>query len=70
MAAAITDKTSELQSPCGLRNAFAPHAEQVGDQVLCDDQFTRGNPIKGSEQPAAQLLIHLMVSIARGILGQ
>ncbi|MDB6098600.1 MAG: hypothetical protein JWN58_1303, partial [Gammaproteobacteria bacterium] len=68
MAAAITDEASEPQLSRSLRNAFPPYAEQAGNQFLRYDQLARGDSIERAEQPAAQLLLHEVMSVASGVL--
>lgn len=46
MTTAVTNQTSVLQFPGGLRDAFAAHSERTGNQFLRYGQFIRGRSVK------------------------
>jgi len=44
---AVTDQACALQISGGIRDAFAAHAEQAGNQFLRHGQFTAGQTVEG-----------------------
>jgi hypothetical protein len=61
---AIVDQAGSLQFPGGFRDSLAAHPEHAGDQFLRHDQFVARQSIERHQQPAAELLLDGMVSIA------
>jgi len=66
---AVTDQTRALQISGGFCDAFAADAEDAGNHFLCHSQLTRGQSIKGQQQPATQLLFDGMMAVAGRSLG-
>ena len=48
------------------RNAFAPHAEHIGNKVVRHHQFVRVEAVVTQEQPTAKLLFERVETIANG----
>ena len=47
VATAVANQTGALQFSGGFRDALAANAERAGNQFLGNDQFIRGQAIKG-----------------------
>ena len=61
-----------LELAGGLGDAFAPHAEHVRDEFLGHGQLVARQSVKRKQQPATQLLVDRVMSIADcglGLLG-
>src|ERR1700676_4042779 len=63
-ASLVTDQPGVLQLPGGFGDAFAAHAQHVGDQFLGHGEFVRLQAIETEQQPPAQLLVDRMMPIA------
>ena len=46
VATAVINQSRLLQFPGGLRDAFAAHAQHIGDQFLGHDQLIRSEPVE------------------------
>ena len=67
-AAAVSDQSRRLQLSGGFGDAFAAHAEHVGDQFLRHRKLVRLQAIQTQQQPAAQLLVDRVMPVAdRGL---
>src|SRR6202521_59477 len=64
LASLVTDQPGVLQLAGGFGNAFAAHAQHVGDQFLGHGEFVRLQTIEAQQQPSAQLLVDRMMPIA------
>ena len=64
-APAVMDQAELLQFSGRLRDTLAAHAEHVGNEFLRHHQLVGGQPVEAEQQPAAQLLVHGMMAIAR-----
>ncbi|MNL28984.1 hypothetical protein D3C87_1506540 [compost metagenome] len=69
MTASIPNEASLLQMAGGLRDAFAPHAQHVGDQLLRHDQFVGLQPVQAEQKPPAKLLVQRVMAVAHRRLG-
>ena len=58
VASRIADHPVCLQFVRGPGDAFAAHAEHVGDHLLAHEDFGSLQPVQVHQQPAAQSLIH------------
>jgi hypothetical protein len=60
---AVSDYAAALQLASRFGHGLTPHAEHVGNVPLSHSEFTRTQPIKAEQQPAARhgpsLSIHL-----------
>jgi hypothetical protein len=63
-AAAVAYEAGRLQLAGRLGDTFAADAEHVGDQLLRHPQLVGRQPVVAEQQPAAQLLVDRVVTIA------
>ena len=66
---AVGNQPSGLQSPRGLGHALASHSEHVRYQLLGHAQLVCRETVETEKQPAAQLLVNGVVTIADRRLG-
>jgi len=60
---AVFDHPEFLQLTGGLADAFAAHAQHVGDQFLGHGQCVARQAVQRQQQPAAQLLVNRMMAV-------
>ena len=65
-AASEPDDAGCPQLRRGCRNRLAPHAEQVGNPLVCGRDLAAGQAVEAKQQPPAELLRDSMVPAADG----
>ena len=60
----VSDQSIFLQALSSMGNAFSAHTQHVGDQLLCHHQLIRRHPVMAQEQPAAELLLQRVQTVA------
>jgi hypothetical protein len=63
-ATAVMNQAGVMQLARGFRDTFATHTEHIGDQLLGDLKLVRRSTVDLDQQPAAQLLVERVMTIA------
>ena len=67
-AASIFDEPCALQVSRGFRHALAAHAQHIGDELLSHHENVAVQSVETQQQPAAQLLVEGVMTIAHRCL--